>query len=104
MLQLALTSQELETAGTENEGSDEDMEEAHEHQRPEKLKKPLLQPRPGELPADADVNAAQAESALGMNQCEDIDTDAPDDAEADTRAEKEALRGCEVNIAFGSHL
>ena len=30
-----------------------------------------------------------------------IDMDAPDDAEADTRAEKEALRGCEVNLAFG---
>ena len=56
-----------------------------------------LEVRPGEMPADVHVDAAQAESSLGFVLADDIDAEAEDDLEADIRAEKEAMRDCDVN-------
>ena len=81
---------------------EDDMEEAFEAG----LVKPrevTLSVRPGEMPADVRVDAAQAESALGFVLADVIDAEAEDDLEADIRAEKEAMRDCEINPAGASY-
>ena len=53
--------------------------------------------QPGEVPHDAKVTAAQAESALGHCQATEWDEDVLDQVDMDQRAEEEQLVGRVVN-------
>lgn len=84
--------EEVDAADDDCDGMGEDFET--QLARPRDVP---LAVRPGEMPSDAHVNAAQAESSLGFVLADDIDAEAEDDLEADIRAEKEAMRDCAVN-------
>ena len=99
---LALVQQRMHGCGEEiSKDGNEDalqLEDEFELQRG-KPRQVLLEARPGEMPENANIDAAQAESSLGFVLADDLDEEAEDDIEADIIAEKEAMRGCEVNPA-----
>ena len=102
---LALVQQRMhsceEDGADGGEDGDEDelqLEDEFELHRP-MPRQVLLEARPGEMPENANIDSAQAESSVGFVLADDLDEEAEDDIEADIIAEKEAMRGCEVNPA-----
>ena len=99
---LALVQQRMHGCEEEiSKDGDEDalqLEDEFELQRG-KPRQVLLEARPGEMPEIANIDSAQAESSVGFVLADDLDEEAEDDIEADITAEKEAMRGCEVNPA-----